>query len=396
MTMAAAIESRTADAPAWSKSSRVARIDLLTDLEQAEPVWRSLENQQYLFTPYQRFDFLRHWQRQVGTRHRQHPLIAVAYDQDRLPLLLLPLVLGKTHGIRIARFMGGKHTTFNMGIWDREFVKQASLADLDLLFAAIRRHSATDVVALVQQPLTWRDLPNPFALLSHQPSANACPLLTMLPGAPAAARISDSMRRRLHAKERKLKSLAGYRYHLAVRDGDINRLLDAFFRIKPQRMAAQRLPNVFAEPGVEDFIRDACAASFPDGSRVVEMHALECEGEVIALFAGLADGCRFSMMFNTYTTSERSRHSPGLVLIRHIIDHYAERGYHGIDLGVGSDGYKRLFCKGDESIFDCYVSLSGRGLLAAGGLSAANRLKRLVKQSPALVSLAQAFQHSFR
>ena len=31
---------------------------------------------------------------------------------------------------------------------------------------------------------------------------------------------------------------------------DITRLLDWFFRVKPERMAEQKLPNVFAEPGV--------------------------------------------------------------------------------------------------------------------------------------------------
>ena len=48
---------------------------------------------------------------------------------------------------------------------------------------------------------------------------------------------------------------------------------------------------------------------------------------MIAIFAGVADGRRFSMMFNTYTMSGNSRYSPGLILMRNIIDHYAERGY---------------------------------------------------------------------
>jgi CelD/BcsL family acetyltransferase involved in cellulose biosynthesis len=160
-------------------------------------------------------------------------------------------------------------------------------------------------------------------------------------------------------------------------------------------MAEQRLPNVFAEPGVEAFIREACMTTLP-GGRVIEMHALECDSDVIALVAGVADGHRFSMMFNTYTTSEASRHSPGLILIRHIIDHYAQRGYRAIDLGVGSDGYKKLFCKASEPIFDCFVPLSAHGTVAAATMSIANRAKRLVKRSPALLSLAQGLQRTFR
>jgi CelD/BcsL family acetyltransferase involved in cellulose biosynthesis len=101
-------------------------------------------------------------------------------------------------------------------------------------------------------------------------------------------------------------------------------------------------------------------------------------------------------MFNTYTMSEASRHSPGLILVRHIIDHYAERGYSALDLGIGSDGYKKLFCKASEPIFDCFVPLSVRGTVAAMAISIANRAKRVVKHSPALLSLAQGLQRTFR
>ena len=66
--------------------------------------------------------------------------------------------------------MGGKHSTFNMALWDREFAATATRADLDGLIAALSERHEADVLALHQQPLRWRDLPNPIALLPHQPS----------------------------------------------------------------------------------------------------------------------------------------------------------------------------------------------------------------------------------
>ncbi|MGA2056554.1 MAG: GNAT family N-acetyltransferase [Bradyrhizobium sp.] len=394
MTMAAAIESRNAGASARSKSSHIAAVDIFTDLGQAETVWRSLELQHHLSTPYQRYDFLRPWQQMVGALEGLRPLVVIAYDRDRVPLLLFPLVLRQSWGVRIAHFMGGKHATFNMALWNRDFATVASRADLEIVFAAIHEREGVDVLAFHQQPLTWQDLPNPMALLPHQPSVNDCPMILMMPGAPDTTRISLSLRRRLKTKERKLKALPGYRYHVAAVDADIQRLLDAFFRIKPLRMAEQKLPNVFAEQGVEDFIRDTCMTPLPGGGRVIEIHALENDAEVIAVFAGVADSTRFSMMFNTYTVSASSRFSPGLVLIRHIIDYYAERDYRALDLGVGSDGYKKLFCKTNEPIFDCFVSLSPRGSAVATAMSAAARTKRLVKSSPVLLRLAQSLRRS--
>jgi CelD/BcsL family acetyltransferase involved in cellulose biosynthesis len=260
MTMAAAIESRTAKAPAWSRTSRIASVDIVHDLGEAEAVWRGLEAERQFSTPYQRFDFLAPWQRQVGERDNLLPFIVVAYDAERRPLVLLPLALSHKRGVRSACFMGGKHATFNMALSDSEFAAAAIAADLDALISGIRQWCSADVLALTQQPLRWRDLPNPMALLPSQASATDCPLLTMVPGAVPATLISNSFRRRLKGKERKLQRLPGYRYHVAASEADVQRLLDWFLSIKPLRMAEQKLPNVFAEPGFEDFVRSACMA----------------------------------------------------------------------------------------------------------------------------------------
>ena len=75
--------------------------------------------------------------------------------------------------------------------------------------------------------------------------------------------------------------------------------------------------------------------------------------------------------------------------MRCIIEHYAERGYHALDLGIGSDDYKRLFCKSDEPIFDCFIPLSLRGKVAASAMSGINRAKHLVKHNQALFQLSQ-------
>ncbi|TYO63893.1 GNAT family N-acetyltransferase [Bradyrhizobium hipponense] len=392
MTMAAAMQSRTAEAPVRSKANRIAHVDIVSDPGEAEPVWRALEEPSHLCTPYQRFDLLSPWLRLVGHHEGARPFIVIARDAEHRPLALLPLVLRQSHGVRTACFMGGKHTTFNMGLWNAEFAAQAAASDLDALFAPLREHA--DVLALTQQPLRWHDQQNPFALLPQQSSINGCPLLVMEPGGPPASRISNSFRRRLKSKEKKLQVLAGYRYHLATTDADITRLLDWFFRVKPARMAEQKLPNVFAEPGVEQFVRGACLSPRGEG-RIIDIHALECDEEVIAIFAGVADGQRFSMMFNTYTMSEHARYSPGLILMRYIIDRCAERGYHSLDLGIGSDEYKRIFCKDDEDIFDSFVPLTSRGKLAAMAMSSLSHGKRLVKQNQMLFDLAQKLRRAF-
>ncbi len=104
------------------------------------------------------------WQRQVGEREGLAPFIVIAYDAERRPLVLLPLALRHAYGARCASFMGGKHSTFNMALFDRDFAASATQADLDGLISAISLRSEADVLTLHQQPLRWRDQPNPLAL----------------------------------------------------------------------------------------------------------------------------------------------------------------------------------------------------------------------------------------
>src|SRR3978361_1991614 len=126
MTMAAAIDNGTAVTGAGSQPGRIAHIERVHDLASAEAVWRGLENEQTSYTPYQRFDFVAAWQRQGGERAGPVPFLFIGYDAERRPLLLLPLAVRHAYGARCASFMGGKHSTFNMALWDRDFAASAS------------------------------------------------------------------------------------------------------------------------------------------------------------------------------------------------------------------------------------------------------------------------------
>jgi CelD/BcsL family acetyltransferase involved in cellulose biosynthesis len=357
----------------------------------AEPAWRQLEAGAVWATPFQRFDFLNAWQRQIGEADGVKPCIAIARDAAGRPLVLLPLAVKREHGVRCARFMGGKHATFNAPVIAADVAPAIGAADCETLLAGLRTPQArADLLVLERQPAQWAGLRNPLLALPTQPATNACPLLTIAPGAAPTDYIKNSLRRFLrNKKERKLQALPGYRHTVAESDGDIARILDAFFLIKPQRMAAQGLPDIFADAAVERFVRETCHARLAAGGHAIVLHALECDAEVLAIFAGMADGQRFSTMFGTYTMSEAARFSPGMVLTRNMIDHYAERGYTSFDLGVGDDGYKHSFCKEEEPLLDSFTGLTPYGGVAARVMSQIARAKHAIKHSPALNALAE-------
>ena len=393
--MAAAIGNEATPTVA-SPARTTVSVEIFDDFRAVEREWRSLESAGETFTPYQRFDFVNAWQDAVGVSIGAKPRPVLARDGDGRPIMLLPLVTTSFGPFRVAGFPGGKHSNFNMALWRRDFAVVATARDVGEIVAQIgQRDRALDVLAFKQQPQDWNGTPNPMLLMSHQPSTNECPLLTIDPKTPAAHN-SGSFRRKLNGKERKLQAMPGYRYLIARNTADGKRLLDAFFAIKPLRMAEQKIRNVFADPGAEEFIRRACLDGIDDGKAAIELHGLECDDEVIAIFAGVSDGQRYSTMFNTYTMSEAAKNSPGLVLIRNMIEHHVQQGCFTFDFGVGTDDYKLQFCKdARQPLFDSFLALNARGQLAARLLSLETSMKRAIKQSPGATRALQSLRHAF-
>jgi CelD/BcsL family acetyltransferase involved in cellulose biosynthesis len=369
---------------------RIARIEVLGDLAAAEPLWRALERDDAWTTPYQRFDLLSAWQRHVGARKGIIPYVVVGFEAAGRPIFLWPLGRKRMGPLTVAGFLGSKHASFNVALWRRDVAATMGADDLGEVLARLVR-GPVDLLALYCQPLHWDGIGNPLAGLPHQLSAEDGSCLH-LDAHGAQTALSPAMQSRLKIKERKLKRLPGYRYLQARNANDIDRLLAAFFELKAVHMRARGLTNVFAEPGVAAFLREASHIELANGRPLIELHALEGGGEVLAVYGAIVDCYRFSAMFNTYTLSTQARHSPGLILLRHMVGACAERGTASFDIGVGRAGYKSFFCKEPEPLFDTFIAFTPRGRLALPAFRAAFAAKPTIKSKPALWAPVQSWR----
>jgi CelD/BcsL family acetyltransferase involved in cellulose biosynthesis len=380
-------------APAGSRSAgRVARVEVFDTMAGAEPFWRRLENGRSCSTSYQRFDLLAAWQRHVGARSGVIPFIVTGFDPTGEPLFVWPFGLARKGVLRLIRFLGSKHSNFNLGVWRRDILPV--LEEGAIRGILDRFKTDADLVVLCNQPLSWDGAGNPFALLAHQASVDMSASLSLRGKAQQAVveTLSPAMRSRLRSKERKLEKLADYRYIRAASTEDIDRLLDSFFALKASHMAAQGLGNVFDEPGVAGFLREACHCKLADHRPLIEIHALEGGNEVLALFGAVVDDYRCSSMFNTYTLGNNARHSPGLILLGHMINECGARGVQSFDIGVGRAHYKSVFCRDPVPLFDTFVALTPLGRLATTAFAAAFSAKRAIKQNGALWAAVQTWR----
>jgi CelD/BcsL family acetyltransferase involved in cellulose biosynthesis len=89
---------------------------------------------------------------------------------------------------------------------------------------------------------------------------------------------------------------------------------------------------------------------------------------------------------------ENARHSPGLVLLMHMVGACADRGLRSFDIGVGRAHYKSFFCREPEPLFDTFLPLTGMGRLAALAFGGAFAGKRVIKQNAALWSAVRTLR----
>lgn len=364
---------------------RVARIEIVNDVAAAEAPWRALLARNAVATPYQNDTWIALWQQHVGALEGIRPFIVIGYDIKGEALFVLPLGRSRIGPITVARFFGGKHSNLNMGVWRRDFAETATAGEMEDIIERISGHSI-DLLQLSNQPAEWNGVANPLTLLPHQPSTSDNFRLALAkPGANVVKeQISSTMRSRLRSKERKLAKLADYRYTRPQSVVEVDLYLDAFFMQKATRLQQQGIENVFALPGVAQFARAVCREGMDEGRPLVEIHVLEAEGEVLALFAGTQDGDRFTAMFNSYTLGENARWSPGLILLMHLVADCGDRGIKSFDIGLGDAQYKSFFCKEREPLIDNFIPLSTAGRVLSAAIRPAYAAKRWIKHSPVI------------
>jgi CelD/BcsL family acetyltransferase involved in cellulose biosynthesis len=369
---------------------QIARIEILDNMAAAEPHWRALEQANNLVTPYQRYDFLKLWQRHVGAESGITPFIVVAFNGLGMPLFLWPFGCRKLGGLRVAEFLGGKHANFNMALWRREVATTIGADDLRAVLKRLAERA--DIVRLVNQPLTWAGTTNPFALLSHQRSANFGFSGALVPDFEALfrARTNAAARKKMRKKERTLAGYGAVRFEQAHGAHDVRRVLDAFFKQKSARMRTLGISDVFAAPAVRRFIEAAATEQPTGGEPPIELYALSVDDIIVATMGGIVGGGRFCAMFNSIAQGRYAVESPGEQLIVNLVRGCCERGLDTFDLGIGEAHYKHLFCGDAEPLFDSYLPLGAAGWLFSIGFAVAASIKRAVKQRPTLWALVRA------
>ena len=362
------------------------RLSVYNDLESVEGLWRAFETAA-VATGYQQFDVVAAWFDTIGKAHNIQPVIVVCRSINHEPVLLWPLALERGAGIFTLSFAGGSHTNYGMGLYAPDHIGQLTKPVLIELIKKLRAAvPQADGLFLENQPLRCAGQLNPLALLPHDQAANPS-YFTALPDnleAFLSARRSAKSRKRLRWQQRKLEEIAPLRFAKADSEASVDAVIAAFSEQKAARFLETGTKNIFAAADVQAFLK-ACAHRSLKASGALELFALWCGDKIIATYGGVSHGGRFSIWLNSYALDATyARHSPAEVLLVHLVGQLIERGHDSFDLGTGDASYKHQWLDQREDLFTSFLPLTAKGARVFHVWHGFYRIKRFVKQTPAL------------
>jgi CelD/BcsL family acetyltransferase involved in cellulose biosynthesis len=384
------------DTPGMAQRSRAARaqparrlaLSLHRDFDAIAAEWQRFE-QDADATVFQSFGWLATWHRHIGKPAGVAPAIVTARGVEGDLLLLLPLAV-EPGPIRRLTFLGSNLSDYNAPLLAREFSarvpRERFLALWDEIRALLQRHGDLrhDIVELTKMPKTVGAQENPLLALEVGLNPSGAHLAHL--GATweeyYAARRSSATRRRDRTKRKKLGEYGAVRMVEPGEAHEIAGTLETLVAQKSRLFARMGVANMFARPGHKDFYLDL--ATNPATRRFVHVSRMEVGDAVAAVNLGLTFRDTYYYILASYDDGELSRFGPGAAHLRDLMQRAIGRGFRHFDFTIGDERYKHEWADTSLALYDHVAAASLRGRPFVVATVALRRLKRAIKQTPAL------------
>ncbi|WP_168206447.1 GNAT family N-acetyltransferase [Labrenzia sp. PHM005] len=366
-------------------------LQLVTGFDQAAEDWQQLYETGYA-TPYQSRTWCQAYLETLGRENDNQPLIAVARQAGQ-PVLLLPLLLKKKAGFCFLSFLGAGIGNQNTGLWDRAFYDTVQSGTIQDLLDRICRAAKADCLALQNVPVSWHGQKHPLCLDNAQPSPS--PVFRGNVDSDFQTLFADthskSARKNLTRKRRHLQDAGDYEFGRCSQKEEIEAGLVAFLSQREARARITGIPNAFSDKTAQAFLRHAVGLErhVAGTNPPLQIWTLKVSGKIRATYLCGRHQDTLYAYSNSVAHDELLKNSPGLVLIREIIEEIcADPDTTVLDLGVGEEKYKTGWTS-PEALCDGLLPITVKGQIFSKALSAKTRLKSAIRNSDRLWPLVK-------
>lgn len=357
---ATVLETHTNEEMVWEETSL--EVSVFSDFRDIEEDWRRLNAAGY-GNPFQSHGWLRAWSETVGRGKSIEPVIAAGRLNGK-SVLILPLAVQRQSGAATVSFLGHQNGNQNTGIWDPGFYANVTTQQIRDFLMQICRTLRADLLILQNVPESWQGRPHPLVL----DEAETSPSPIFVRDLPSDFDVlfkethSKSSRKNLSRKQRNLQSIEGYSVVKAETEQDIRRGFDAFLWQRATRAQEAGIPNVFSTPAAGQFLEKLLGLG--EGSeveRILDLWFLEAGGKIRSTYLCARHHETIFAYSNSIAHDELLPNSPGLVLIKEIIERACSApDIVTLDLGLGEERYKASWAA-PETLKDSHFAASFMG-----------------------------------
>jgi CelD/BcsL family acetyltransferase involved in cellulose biosynthesis len=321
------------------------------------------------------------------------PAIVVGREANGAIIFLLPLSICPAGYARELTWLAGDLCDYNAPVLAQGFSERFDRARFLTLWQDILKllqshpRLGFDLIHLTKMPEMVGAQHNPMRYLGGAINPSGA-YLTHLSGdweTFYTHKRSSATRRRDRTKRKRLGEFGEVRF-VNPADDDIASTLDTLMVQKANSFARMGVANLFAKPGHAEFYRALAtdAATRP----MVHVSRLDVGATPAAINLGLTWRDRYYHLLASYDGGEVSRFGPGAAHLHDLMQSAIEHGLKIFDFTIGDERYKRDWCDTELKLYDFIAAVSWRGALMAAPILAKQRLKRWIKQTPILWTLA--------
>lgn len=373
-------DSRFVDrAPA--KPARGDEIVVTSDLDAAIAFIQDLGADQ-ISTAFQSRLWLECWVEKLARPRGITPLFCLVRSAEGQALLLLPLGLRTSRGLRIIEGADLGVSDYVAPVMASGFMPTPSEWERlwRRIVAGLPPH---DVLRLTKVPLDISGRPNPLA---SSPGHLALELQAhgVAVSAPwdACARQIFSRNRREKLKKgwRELATFGEVRFRAVTDATEMARLFEQLAAQRLQRFAALQRSDSLRHPDLLDFYRAIVTRGAEPG--FARLTLIEIDGQPIAMLFGVCHGNAFHLLIPTFFDGPWTQLGPGMLLSARSMQWAAEAGLTYYDFTVGNEDYKERLGATAHGLVEIVAAGSWRGLPVVSAI----RLKAWIKRQPQLLA----------
>ncbi|MES2979582.1 MAG: GNAT family N-acetyltransferase [Pseudomonadota bacterium] len=377
--------------PLHMKGARIDMwVSLHEDIAELEAEWRRFEKIADC-TVFQSFIWLSTWLRHIGRRKETRCVISTGRDEKGDLMFVLPLAV-EWHGLsRTLTWLGSDNNDYNAPLFARHCPQWTREDFLELWQHILRRVQSVqgwryDLVELVRMPAALGTRNNPFLYLPVHPHPDHA-YLTRLGSdweTYYAGKRSAATRSRERTKRNRLGELGTIAFFTPRNPEEIGASVDQLIAQKTLAFAGMGARNIFQRPGWAAFYRDL--ASNPDAAGFAHTSRLDVGSTASAINLGLIFQGTYHHLLASHTEEVMARFSPGAVHLQELMRYAISQGCAAYDFTIGDEPYKRDWSEVQSVLFDHVSAVGVRGMPLAPAIRLQSRMKRFIKQTPAVWS----------